>query len=75
MLMQSLKLGEYFHVLLIYKTDDVLSKGGCLGREGETFRFRGLLTCLSSRCLSALHTPASSLGLMIFPVPQPASHH
>ena len=53
-LIQSLKLGEYFHVLLIYKTDDVLSKGSCLGREGEPFRVRGLLACSSSLCLSAV---------------------
>ena len=53
-LMQSLQLGEYFHVSLIYKTDDVLSKGSCLGREGEPFRVRGLLTRSSSLCLSAV---------------------
>lgn len=71
-LMRSLKLGDYFHVLLIYKTDDVLSKGSCLGKEGKPFRVRGLLTCSSSLCLSAVRPHR---GLIVFPVPQPESHH
>lgn len=65
-LMQSLKLGEYFHMLLIYKADDVLSKAAVWG-EREKCSGSGDCSLFILAMSSALHSRPHLLASLSFP--------